>query len=75
MSTNSADYKTPYDCPVVSTRVTVTWRSVSLPLGADQARSMLGCTGNYLCKKFANQIDFTSRTSRGCPYHDRLISG
>jgi hypothetical protein len=75
MSNNSTDYNTPYDCPVVSARVIVTWRSVALPLGADQAKVMLGCTGNHLCKKFANEIDFTSRTSKGCPYHDSLITG
>jgi hypothetical protein len=76
MSTNSTDYKTPYDCPVVSARVTVTWRSVVLPAGpmpTEQANVMLGCSGNPLCGKFPHPIDFTSRISRSCPFHDRLI--
>jgi hypothetical protein len=71
-------FETDFNCSVVDAPVTVSWRVVTLqsgPLQADQAKAMLDCTGNLICRKFLHPVDFTSRVSRGCPFHDRLIRG
>jgi hypothetical protein len=40
--------------------------------GLVMVRSMAGCTGSRLCKKFSSPSAMQRQESVGCPFHDSL---